>query len=222
VLNEFGLQRDITCILYQVPGATFARKNKTATHIALKSIDRTQHAIDSARRLQQSENYPLYVRDGVYINPNLAKAEAAAAAAALPAPHPATPGRPKRLTAEPASNRGCVCIRRKECTSRRRSNSCLRCCSELCPDQYRTKFSMTTGHLVYSCYGNSVIAEFPQLLLLLINSLASSNIFILTFFYRCIDCRNRLPPSITQSSSIITFCNTISKADYWSMVVALH
>jgi hypothetical protein len=45
--------------------------------VALKSVDQAKHIISSARQLRQSDNSQ--VRDSVYINPNLTKAEAAAA-----------------------------------------------------------------------------------------------------------------------------------------------
>lgn len=74
VLDEFGLQPEITHVKrlgQPSPGKT------RPLLVALKSIDQAQHIITSARQLRQSKN-PL-VRDGVYINPNLTKAEAAAA-----------------------------------------------------------------------------------------------------------------------------------------------
>jgi hypothetical protein len=74
VLNEFGLQPEIVYVKrlgQPSPGKT------RPLLVALKSIDQAQHIINSARQLRQSEN-PI-VRDGVYINPNLTKAEAAAA-----------------------------------------------------------------------------------------------------------------------------------------------
>jgi hypothetical protein len=74
VLNEFGLQPEIAYVKrlgQPSPGKT------RPLLVALKSIDQAQHIINSARQLRQSEN-PI-VRDGVYINPNLTKAEAAAA-----------------------------------------------------------------------------------------------------------------------------------------------
>jgi hypothetical protein len=43
--------------------------------------------------------------------------------------------------------------------------------------------------------------------------LAPTNLLASSFFYRCIDCWNSLPPSITSSSSINAFRNAISKVD---------
>ena len=74
VLNEFGLQPDITYI--KRLGQPLPEKTRPLL-VALRSIDQTQQIIKSARKLRQSENS--LVRDGVYISPNLTKAEAAAA-----------------------------------------------------------------------------------------------------------------------------------------------
>ena len=74
VLNEFGLQPDITYI--KRLGQPLPEKTRPLL-VALRSIDQTQQIINSARKLRQSQNS--LVRDGVYINPNLTKAEAAAA-----------------------------------------------------------------------------------------------------------------------------------------------
>jgi hypothetical protein len=74
VLNEFGVQPDITYIKRlgpPLPGKT------RPLLVALKSVDQAKHIISSARQLRQSDNPQ--VRDSVYINPNLTKAEAAAA-----------------------------------------------------------------------------------------------------------------------------------------------
>ena len=74
MLNEFGLQPDITYI--KRLGQPLPEKTRPLL-VALRSIDQTQQIIKSARKLRQSENS--LVRDGVYISPNLTKAEAAAA-----------------------------------------------------------------------------------------------------------------------------------------------
>jgi hypothetical protein len=43
--------------------------------------------------------------------------------------------------------------------------------------------------------------------------LAPTNLLASSFFYRCIDCWNSLPPSITSSSSINAFRNALSNVD---------